>query len=128
MRGASPCHAAAMEPEITDRGSYLEVLTAAARLRGEGFVDVLTRAIARFGIKPILVVCDDPHAHVRLEDAYRVGIDIATRIGTRRVAIVLRGRRASEADHFIELVAANRGTDVRYFEDVAAGRQWLLQP
>lgn len=117
-----------MEPEITDHGSYLEVLTAAARLRGEGFVDVLARASARFGAKPILVVCDDPRADVSLEDAYRVGTDIATRLGARRVAIVLRGRRASEADHFIELVAANRGIDVRHFEDVAAARRWLLQP
>lgn len=117
-----------MESEITDRGTHLEVFTAAARLRSEGFVDVLARASARFGIKPILVVCDDPHAHVRLEDAYRVGIEIATRLNTRRVAIALRGRRASEADHFVELVAANRGSDVRYFEDVAAARRWLLAP
>ena len=128
MRGAPACHAAVMEPEITDRGSHLEVLTAAAKLRGEGFVDVLARASARFGIKPILVVCDDPHADVRLEDAYRVGIDIATRLRARRVAIALRGRRPSEADHFVELVAANRGSDVRYFEDVAAARGWLLGP
>jgi hypothetical protein len=115
-----------MEPEITDRGAYLEVLTAAAKLRGEGFVDVLARASMRFGIKPILVVCDDPDADVRLEDAYRVGIDIATRLHARRVAIALRGRRPSEAEHFIELVAANRGTDVRYFADGAAARLWLL--
>jgi hypothetical protein len=128
MRGASLCHAAVMESEITDCGSHLEVLTAAAKLRGEGFVDVLARASARFGIKPILVVCDDPRADVRLEDAYRVGIDIATRLRTRRVAIALRGRRPSEAEHFIELVAANRGTDVRYFADVAAARLWLLAP
>jgi hypothetical protein len=117
-----------MESEITDRGSYLEVFTAAAKLRSEGFVDVLARASARFGIKPILLVCDDPHGEVRLEDAYRVGIDIATRLRARRVAIALRGRRASEADRFVELVAANRGSDVRYFEDVVAARLWLLGP
>ena len=128
MRGASPCHAAVMESEITDRGSHLEVFTGAAKLRSEGFVDVLARASARYGMKPILVMCDDPHADVRLEDAYRVGVDIATRLRTRRVAIALRGRRPAEAEHFIELVAANRGTDVRYFADVAAARLWLLAP
>ncbi len=117
-----------MESEITDRGSHLEVFTAAARLRSESFVDVLARASARFGIKPILVICDDPHADVRLEDAYRVGTEIATRLRAGRVAIALRGRRASEADHFVELVAANRGSDVRFFEDVGAARQWLLRP
>lgn len=126
MRGAPPCHARVMESEITDRGSHLEVFTAAAKLRTEGFVDVLARASARFGMKPILVMCDDPHADVRLEDAYRVGIDIATRLPGRRVAIALRGRRTSEADHFVELVAANRGSDVRYFEDIEAARRWLL--
>jgi hypothetical protein len=115
-----------MEPEITDRGSHVEVHTAPAMLCGEGFVDVLTRASARFGRKPILVVCDDPRGEVGLEDAYRVGIDIAARLASRRVAIVLRGRGTSEADRFIELVAANRGAEVRYFEDVITARRWLL--
>jgi len=115
-----------MEPEITDRGSHLEVLTAAAKLRGEGFVDVLARASARFGVKPILVVCDDPDRDVSLDDAYRLGTEIGARVPARRVAIALRGRRASEAERFVELVAANRGTDVRYFENVPAARSWLL--
>lgn len=115
-----------MEPEITDRGSHLEVLTAAAILRGEGFVDVLARASMRFGPKPILVVCDDPERHVSLDDAYRLGTEIGARLPARRVAIALRGRRASEADRLTELVAANRGTDVRYFENVSAARRWLL--
>ena len=114
------------QPEITDRGTHLEVITAAGKLRGEGFVDVLARASARYGMKPILVVCDDPYSDVSLEDAYRIGIEIGARLPARRVAIALRGRRASEADRFIELVAANRGTDVRYFEEVSAARRWLL--
>jgi hypothetical protein len=115
-----------METEITDRGNHLEVLTAAATLRGEAFVDVLARASARYGIKPVLVLCDDPHSDVSLEDAYRIGTEIAARLPARRVAIALRGRRASEADRFIELVAVNRGADVRYFESVSAARRWLL--
>ena len=115
-----------MEPEISDRGTHLEVLTAAAKLRGEDFVDVLVRASARHGMKPILVVCEDPHADVRLGDAYRVAVDIARQLPARRVAIALRGRAPSEAEHFVELVAANRGTDVRYFADVGAARAWLL--
>jgi hypothetical protein len=115
-----------MEPEITDRGSHVEVHTAPAMLCGEGFVDVLVRAAARFGARPILVVCDDPRGEVSLEDAYRIGIEIGARVAGRRVAIALRGRRTSEADRFIELVAANRGTDVRYFDDVTTARRWLL--
>jgi len=115
-----------METEINDRGNHLEVLTAAATLRGEGFVEVLARASSRYGIKPVLVVCDDPYSDVSLEDAYGIGIEIAARLPARRVAIALRGRRASETDRFIELVAANRGGDVRYFESVSAARSWLL--
>ena len=115
-----------MNPDITDRGSHIEVHTAPAMLCGEGFVDVLARASTRFGSKPILVVCDDPRSEVLLEDAYRIGIEIATRLPARRVAIALRGRGASETDRFIELVAANRGTDVRYFEDLTTARRWLL--
>jgi hypothetical protein len=65
-------------------------------------------------------------AMLRLEDAYGIGIEIAARLPARRVAIALRGRRASEAHRFIELVAANRGGDVRYFESVSAARGWLL--
>jgi hypothetical protein len=115
-----------MDTEISDRGNHLEVVTAAATLRGEGFVEVLARASARYGLKPILVVCDDFHSDVSVDDAYRIGIEIGTRFPAQRVAIALRGRRASEADRFIELVAGNRGTDVRYFESVPAARRWLL--
>ena len=115
-----------MQPQITDQGSHLEVLTGAAQLRGGGFVDILERASGRFGIKPILVVCDDPHSVVGLDDAYRLGTDIGTRLPSSRVAIALRGRRTSEADRFTELVAANRGASLRYFEDVASARSWLL--
>ena len=115
-----------MESEITDRGTHLEVFTRAARLRGEGFVDLLVGANTRFGAKPILVICDDPRGDVSLEDAYRVGTDIATRLASCRVAVALRGRRASESDRFVELVAANRGTSVRFFENVESARDWLL--
>ena len=52
-------------------------------------------------------------------------MDAATRLPLQAVAIVLRGRRASEAEHFTELVAANRGARVRYFEDLASARSWL---
>jgi hypothetical protein len=114
-----------MEPSTSDRGSHIEVLTGLARLRGAEFLDVLARATERFGRKPILVICDDPRREMRLEDAYRVGVDIATRLPVQAVAIVLRGRRPSETEHFTELVAANRGARVRYFQDVPSALSWL---
>jgi hypothetical protein len=114
-----------MEPSTADRGSHIEVLTGLSRLRGAEFLDVLTGTSVRFGRKPILVICDDPRREMSLEDAYRVGVDIATRLPLQAVAIVLRGRRPSETEHFTELVAANRGARVRYFQDVATAQSWL---
>lgn len=110
---------------IADRGTYIEVTLGLPALRGADFLDVLARASDRFGRKPILVLCDDPHGEMDLEEAYRIGVDAAMRLPLQAVAIVLRGRRASEAEHFTELVAANRGARVRYFEDLVSARSWL---
>lgn len=112
-------------PDITDRGSHIEVELGLPSLCGTGFLDVLARASDRYGRKPLLVLCDDPAGQVDLDEAYRIGIDVATRFPRQPVAIVLRGRRASEAEYFTELVAANRGARVRYFADPAAARSWL---
>jgi hypothetical protein len=114
-----------MDPIISDRGSHLEVLIGAGALCEAGFVDLLVRARTRFGAKPVLVVCEDPAAHVRLEDAYRIGIDLSERLPRQRVAIALRGRKSAEAERFTELVAANRGAELRYFDDVPAAKAWL---
>ena len=110
---------------ITDRGSHLEVLIAVAALCGAGFVDFLASVRAQYGAKPLLVICEDPTAHVSVKDAYRIGVEIAGRLPLQRVAIALRGRKASEAERFTELVAANRGADVRYFDNVPAAKAWL---
>jgi hypothetical protein len=52
-------------------------------------------------------------------------VDVARHFPLQAVAIVLRGRHASDADYFTELVAANRGARVRYFHDSASARSWL---
>ena len=114
-----------MEPAITDLGSHIEVVIGVSGLRGPDFLDVLRRATDRFGRKPILVFCDDAEGQMDLEEAYTIGVDAASRFPLQSLAIVLRGRRASEAEHFTEVVAANRGARVRYFDDVASARSWL---
>jgi hypothetical protein len=114
-----------MEPTISDRGSHIEVAIGLPELRGADFLDLLARATGRFGRKPILVLCDDPHGEMDLEEAYRIGVAVAARFPQQAVAIALRGRRASEAEHFTELVAANRGARVRYFQDAGSARSWL---
>jgi hypothetical protein len=115
-----------MEPAIADRGSYLEVLIDLPGLCGADLLDVLARATNRFGRKPILVLCDDPRREMELDEAYRIGVDVAARFPLQAVAIVLRGRPVSDAEYFTELVAANRGARVRYFHDVASARSWLV--
>jgi hypothetical protein len=114
-----------MEPAIGDRGSHIEVLIGVPNLRGADFLDVLARATGRFGRKPILVLCDDPRQEMDVDEAYRIGVDVARHFPLQAVAIVLRGRHASDADYFTELVAANRGARVRYFHDSASARSWL---
>jgi len=114
-----------MEPTIADRGSHIEVEIGLSKLRGGEFVDVLAYASERFGRKPILVLCDDHQREMDLQEGYRIGVEVAKRFPMQAVAIVLRGRHASEAEHFTELVAANRGGQVRYFQDVASALSWL---
>lgn len=110
-----------MEPAIADLGSHIEVAIGLPSLRSADFLDVLRRATDHFGRKPIFVLCDDPGREVDLDDAYRIGVDVASRFPLQPVAIVLRGRRASEADYFTELVAANRGARVRLRAGRVAG-------
>jgi len=112
-------------PEVTDRGSHIEVLIGAGTLRRADFVDFLGRTVTRFGAKPILVLCDDPHHEVSFEEAYRIGIEFSRQLPFNRVAIPLRGRRSSELERFTEFVAKNRGARVHYFDDVHTARSWL---
>ena len=116
-----------MEPAIADRGSHIEVEIGLPGLRGGELIELLLRATDRFGRKPILVLCDDPGREMDLDDAYRIGVEVASRFPLQAVAIVLRGRHASEAEYFTELVAANRGARVRYFQDAVSTRLWLAR-
>jgi hypothetical protein len=114
-----------MQPAITDRGSHIEVEVTLPGLCGADFLDLLGKATGRYGRKPILVLCDDPRQEMVLDEAYRVGVGIASHFPLQAVAIVLRGRRVSDVDYFTELVATNRGARVRYFQDAGAARSWL---
>ena len=114
-----------MASVITDRGTHVEVLIGVAALCGPGFVELLASVRAQHGVKALLVVCEDPSHHVSVKDAYRIGVEISSRLPLQRVAIALRGRKSSEAERFTELVAANRGADVRYFDDLPAAKAWL---
>lgn len=113
-------------PHIADRGSHIEVALAARDLVQASFVDVLVAASNRFGPKPLLVICDDPRQTIETTRAYSIGVELSTRLPLRRIAIALTGRKSSGADRFTELVAQNRGAEVRYFESVELARAWLV--
>ena len=108
-----------------DRGSHIEVSLDASEFAELSFVDMLVAATRRFGTKPILVICDDPTEAVNMTDAYKVGVELSAQLPFRRIAIALRGRKSSSADRFTELVAENRGAEVRYFESVQLAKAWL---
>jgi hypothetical protein len=113
------------EPRIEDRGSHLEVSLSAQGFGETSFVDVLAAAVKRFGAKPILVICDDPGHAIATTRAYDVGVELSGKLPLSRIAIALTRRKSSAVDRFTELVAENRGTDVRYFESVEQARSWL---
>ena len=109
---------------MIDRGTHIEVVIGRAVLCGPGFIDIVVDALARFGAKPLLVVCDAPAESVDFVQAYDNGLKLASRVRTR-AAIVLGGRKPTDADRLTDLVAANRGTNVRSFPDVRAAKAWL---
>jgi hypothetical protein len=109
---------------LIDRGTHIEVVIGRAALCGPGFVDIVADALARFGAKPLLVVCDGPAESPAFVQAYDNGLKLAS-IVRARVAIALGGREPAESERLTELVAANRGKDVRSFPDLSAAKAWL---
>jgi hypothetical protein len=107
-----------------DRGTHIEVSIGRAALCGPTLIEMVAAALARFGAKPLLVVCDGPAESVGVVQAYDNGRKLAS-IMRARVAIVLGGREPTEADRLTDLVAANRGSELRSFADLQAAKAWL---
>lgn len=112
-------------PRIEDRGSHLEVSLSASGFGHVGFVDVLAAVSKLYGAKPILLICDDTSDVIGSARAYDIGVELSIKLPLGRIAIALTVRKSSTADRFIELVAENRGAQVRYFESVARAKAWL---
>ena len=72
----------------------------------------------------LLVVCEAPAQSVGSVQAYDNGLHLSS-IVRARIAIALGGREPTDDDRLTDLVAANRGTQVRSFRDVAAAKAWL---
>jgi hypothetical protein len=107
-----------------DRGTHIELVIGSALRCGGGLIDVVGEAVARFGAKPLLVICDGPAESIGLIEAYENGVRLSSLVRAR-VAIVLGGREPTEADRLTEVAATNRGARVRSFRDLAAAKSWL---
>ena len=112
------------DAHLTDRGTHIEVPIGAAALAGSACAQIVAEALARFGAKPLLVVSDGPASLVGIGQAYQNGLKLSA-ILCPRIAIVLGGREPTDADRMIELVARNRGRDVRAFRDLREAKAWL---
>jgi hypothetical protein len=109
---------------VIDRGTHIELVIGPAVLCGPGFIGTVADALRRFGAKPLLVVCDAPAQSVGFTQAYDNGLALSS-IMRSRIAIVLGGRAPTDADRLTDLVAGNRGTEVRSFQDLPAAKAWL---
>jgi hypothetical protein len=109
---------------LFDRGTHIEVVIGRAALCRPGFIQLVDDALARFGRKPLLLVCDGPAESIELFQAYDNGLKLASIVRTR-IAIVLGGRDPTDADRLTDLAATNRGTQVRSFRDLPAAKAWL---
>ena len=112
-------------PRIEDRGSHLEVSLSASGFGHASFDDVLAAVSKLYGAKPILLICDDTSDVIGTGRAYDIGVELSMKLPLGRIAIALTGRKSSTADRFTELVAENRGAQVRYFESVERAKAWL---
>ena len=109
---------------MIDHSTHIELEVGGAGLCSPGFIDIVGDALARFGPKPLLVVCHGAAESGGLIQAYDNGVKLAS-IARVRVAIVLGGREPTEAERLTGLAAANRGTAVRSFSDLQTAKAWL---
>ena len=109
---------------LIDRGTHIELEIGGAGVCSPGFIDTVVDALARFGPKPLVVVCRGAGESDGLIQAYDNGLKLAS-IARGRVAIVLGGREPTAAERLTELAAANRGTAVRSFPDLPTAKAWL---
>jgi hypothetical protein len=109
---------------VIDRGTHIELEIGGAGLCSPGFIGIIVDALARFGPKPLLVVCHGAVEGDGLIQAYDNGLKLAS-IARVRVATVLGGREPTQAERLAEVAAANRGTALRLFPDLQTAKAWL---
>ncbi|HET7842659.1 MAG TPA: hypothetical protein VFL14_00800 [Xanthomonadales bacterium] len=116
-------------PVLVEHHDHLEVRLSVQRTcprHREGCVAMLAPLVRARSASRLLVVCTDPSDTIDRVEAYWTGDAIARLLADVRIAIAVTRRPVDYLEDFAAMVARERGTDVRYFEDVEVARRWLL--
>lgn len=91
-------------------------------------VEAIKAVATHFGTNRLMLVCEDHENANSIADAWRIGTRVASEGKGMRLCVLLRGRSVRSIDRFVEMVAANRGGSIRYFEDDGEARRWIKSP
>ena len=108
--------------QVLNRGSFTQVLIGPGKLAESAYADLVAHLRAA-AAKPLVVVWEASCEDVDFLQTFKMGSALAGVTGP--IAIVFGRRDIKEADRFTELVARNRGAQVRTCEDVPSARAWL---
>jgi hypothetical protein len=107
---------------LQHRGNYTEVLIGSGKLAEWAYTDLVAQ-IRATPVKPLILVWEASREDLDFLQAFNMGMALAGL--TAHIAIVFSGDDINEAGRFTELVARNRGAQVRICEDVTSAKAWL---
>ena len=107
---------------VVDRGSYAQVVIAPGKLPAWAYADLVVH-IRAAPVKPLLVIWETSPEDLDFLQAFNMGMALAG--VAARIAIVFGRGYINETDRFTELVARNRGAQVRTCDDVPSAKAWL---
>ena len=108
--------------QVANRERHTEVLIGPGKLSESAYADLVGH-IRAAAAKPLLLVWETSCQDVDFLQSFKMGMALA---GLKApIAIVFGRGEINEADRFTELVARNRGAQVRTCEDVPSAKAWL---
>lgn len=118
-------------PVLVAHPGYLEVRLSVQRTcprNHEGCLRLIAPLVHEHGARRLLLVCTDPTDTLDRVAAYWTGEAIARLLASVRVAIAVIRRPIDYLEDFAAIVARQRGSDVRYFDNLDEAVRWLRQP
>ena len=107
---------------VLNRGAYVEVLIGPGKIPDSAYADLVAHGRAA-AARPLLVVWEVSDEEGDFLQTFRMGLALADLNGP--VAMVFGRRDAMVGARFTELVARNRGAQVRICDDVPSAKAWL---